>query len=381
MNTEFESYCEYVNKNHSYIERLLKDIAVIPAPSGFEDKRAEFCLNFFKEIGCDNAYVDDAKNVVCVINGAENSDDLVCFMAHTDVVFPDTEPLPYEDDGENIYCPGIGDDTLPLVSLLMSVKYIKDNNIKLNQGIIFVANACEEGLGNLKGSKKIFADYGDRIKRMYTFDGQNDHVVTKSVGSHRYEVTVKTEGGHSYSKFGNRNAIAVLAEIISDIYRLKVPEKAGTKTTYNVGIVNGGTSVNTIAQEASMLCEYRSDDLECLNIMKDKFQNIFEAAKGKCLSLDIKLVGDRPCMKPVDKNIHTKMIETAKEIQGRFCGEVVRESSSSTDANIPLSLGIPALCIGTYSGGKAHTREEWIKKSSIDESVLIALELIMREGI
>ena len=263
---------------YEHMLQLLHDICVIPAPSGYEDERANFVLKYLKDLGIDNAHIDEAKNVVCTLG--EETDDIVLFMAHTDTVFPFDVPLNYLDDGEKVNCPGVIDDVACLVIMLAGIKHIVENNLIPKRTLMFVANACEEGLGNLKGTRQIFKDYGDRIKHMYTFDGGYSHIVNESVGSHRYEVTALTEGGHSFGAFGNRNAINVLAGIINEIYKIEVPKVENSKTTYNVGIINGGTSVNTIAQNASMLCEYRSDNVECLKIMEKKFAQIFEKSKG-----------------------------------------------------------------------------------------------------
>ena len=144
-----------------------------------------------------------------------------------------------------------------------------------------MANSCEEGLGNLKGSKQIMKDFEGRIKEFYTFDGKYPGLVDRCVGSHRYEVICETEGGHSYGAFGNNNAIAELAKLITKLYEVKVPVKENTKTTYNVGSIEGGTSVNTIAQQAKMLYEYRSDDAECVELMKNTFEKLVAEANAE----------------------------------------------------------------------------------------------------
>ena len=181
-------------------------------------------------------------------------------------------PLKFTEDEENYYCPGIGDDTLCLVALLMAVKFVLKQGITPKGGVLFVANSCEEGLGNLKGTRQLMKDYAGRVGRFYTVDGQYLHVVNRCVGSHRYLVECSTCGGHSFTHFGNPNAICYLARLIADLDTVTVPQKEGCKTTYNVGTVEGGTSVNTIAQNAKMLCEYRSDDRECLAYMKAAFE-------------------------------------------------------------------------------------------------------------
>ncbi len=365
-------------KYYDEMLRLLHDICVIPAPSGYEDERAEFILKYLKSLGIENAHIDEAKNVVCTIG--EPSDDIVLFMAHTDTVFPFDVPLNYVDDGENIYCPGVIDDVACLVIMLAGIKYMVENNITPKRTLMFVANACEEGLGNLKGTRKIFKDYGSRIKHMYTFDGGYSHIVNESVGSHRYKVTALTEGGHSFGAFGNRNAINVLAGIINEIYKIEVPPKSGSKTTYNVGIIEGGTSVNTIAQNATMLCEYRSDNVECLAIMEKKYNEIFEAAKENCFELKIELVGNRPCMDNMDMEKLNKLSDFVCSVQSKYGNCEVARNSGSTDANIPHSLGIPAICVGVYVGGKAHTTEEWLLKESLKPGFAIGLELMLADG-
>ena len=357
---------------------LIHDICVIPAPSGFEEKRAEFILKYLKNLGIDNAHIDEAKNVVCTLG--EVSDDISVFMAHTDIVFPDDVPLNYVDDGEKIHCPGVIDDVACLIIMLVCIKHIIKSEIKLNRTIMFVANSCEEGLGNLKGCRQIFKDYGERIKNMFTFDGCYNNVVDNSVGSHRYEVTAITEGGHSFNAFGNRNAINVLAGIISEIYKIEVPEQVDSKTTYNVGIINGGTSVNTIAQKATMLCEYRSDNAKCLAVMEKKYAEIFENAKKNCVDLTVELVGNRPCMDNMDMDELKALSDFVCSVQAKYgCCEVNR-GSDSTDANIPHSLGIPAICVGVCVGGRSHTTEEWLLKESLKPGFAIGMELILNEG-
>lgn len=358
---------------------LIKEMCVIPSPSGFEDKRADFVLNYFKSLGVDNAHIDEAKNVVCTIG--EESEKLILFMAHTDIVFPFETPLEIKEDEEALHCPGVGDDTACLAAMMVAVKHIVTKGIKLKRQLLIVANSCEEGLGNLKGCRRIFKDYEGRIERMYTFDGAYTHIVKKSVGSHRYEIIAKTEGGHSFEDFGNHNAIDVLAEIIHKLYEIKVPEFNGSKTTYNVGMISGGTSVNTIAQEAEMLVEYRSDNLDCLNVMKEKLYAILEEERKNCKELSVRLVGDRPCTSSdMDFEELQRAFEAVKRIQMQYSGLEVIEKSGSTDANIPHSLGIPAICVGNSLWNNIHTTEEYILKKGIVPGFAITLHLILEEG-
>lgn len=358
---------------------LHKELCLIPAPSHFEDERAAYVLKYLKDIGIENAYIDEAKNVIWTMG--KPSDKVVVIMAHTDTVFSMETPLNYVDDGEKIHCPGAGDDTGSLAGMLTCVKFMAEHNIVPERTIMFVANSCEEGLGNLKGTRQIFKDFRDRIEYLYSFDAKPTEITNKSVGSHRYEVTAITEGGHSFGAFGNRNAIKVMAGIINEIYKIEVPKIGDSRTTYNVGTISGGTSVNTIAQNATMLCEYRSDNVECLAIMEKKYKEIFEASKANCLELKVELVGNRPCMSnDLDMDKLREITERAKAIQSKHFGVEVKEKSGSTDCNIPQSLGVPALALSNYNGGGTHTREEWVEKESFKAGLKVALELIMTEG-
>ncbi len=296
------------------------------------------------------------------------------FVAHTDTVFPDTEPMPYLDDGEKIHCPGASDDTASVMVLLMMAKFFQEQKLVPEKGLLFVCNSCEEGLGNLKGTRQIFKDYEGRIKQFISLDSNLDVVADRCVGSHRYEVEVRTEGGHSYGKFGNSNAIAELSKMIAEIYKLQVPTKPGSKTTYNVGIVSGGTSVNTIAQNAKMLCEYRSDDKDCLAVMQEHFERIFKEAESEKVQVLVNKVGDRPCSNIEESKVEALKAQIVPVIEA-VIGKKVKYNSSSTDCNIPLSLGVSALCIGVNIHEGVHTREEWVDKASLIPGLEIAIKI------
>lgn len=359
-------------------KELLKQLCLIPAPSHYEEKRAEFIKNWLENICAEEVYIDDALNVVFPLNCKER-DDITVFMAHTDTVFPDmTEPMPYLEDDENIYSLGVGDDTFCLVAMLMAIKYIVKNNLKPKCGVLFVANSCEEGLGNLKGVRKIMDDYSGRVKELYTFDGQYTELVNRCVGSHRYKIVFETVGGHSYGDFGNSNAIHAMSEFVCNLYSCQIPEIEGTKTTYNVGVISGGTSVNTIAQQCELLYEYRSDSKECLDIMQAFFEKEIEKSINKLnAKITVELIGERPCGNNVDEEKLNAMTEKCVKICEKYSGVPCIINSGSTDCNIPQSLGIPAVCPGIYVGGGVHTREEWLEKSSIPVGLKIAFEIIL----
>ncbi len=362
----------YIEQNSELMYKTLKELCLIPAPSHLEHKRAAYCKIWLEARGATSVYIDEALNVIFPIN-CEGSNEITVFAAHTDTVFPDTEPMPYHDDGEKIFCPGVADDTASVVILLLTAKYFIENKILPKNGIMFVLNSCEEGLGNLKGTRKLFESFENRIKAFITLDSSLAKVVDCAVGSHRYEVNVATEGGHSFNKFGNRNAIAELSSIVNEIYKIEVPQKEGTKTTYNVGTIEGGTSVNTIAQSAKMLCEYRSDDKDCLAFMKQRFEEIFKKA-AETAKIDVQMVGDRPCgdIDPAKvAALEAKVVPIIEEVAQKAASF----TSGSTDCNIPLSLGVPAICIGTDIHDKTHTRQEWLDKASLKPGLLTALKI------
>ncbi len=354
---------------------IIRDLCHIPAPSYGERRRAEYCKNWFDGIGAEGIYIDEVNNVIFPYN-CEGSNEITVVAAHTDTVFPDTESYPeYKEDDKYIYCPGVGDDTASVAVLMMTAKHFIENNIKPEKGILFVCNSCEEGLGDLLGTKELMKAYSGRIKQFVTLDSRVGMLTCMSVGSRRYEVEVRTEGGHSYGKFGNKNAIHALSEIITQIYDIEIPQKEGVKTTLNVGSIEGGTSVNTIAQSAKMLCEYRSNDKDCLEIMRQKFMHIFDSAKNEKVDVTVKLVGDRPCKGEVDPVMEKKLIDAYANAVRDVMGRELVFSIGSTDANIPLSLGIPSVCIGAHENfGMSHKREEYILK----EAAEIGLELTIR---
>jgi acetylornithine deacetylase/succinyl-diaminopimelate desuccinylase-like protein len=258
----------------------------------------------------------------------------------------------------------------------MAAKYIVQHNIiPREMGIVLVVNSGEEGLGNLKGSRKILETYKGRVTEFITFDGTAGHIFNRAVGSRRYRVKVTTEGGHSYNKFGNTNAIAVLASIIDRLYEVKVPSLG--KTTYNVGIIQGGTSVNTIAQYAEMLYEYRSDSWEAMEIMESNFQQVLDYYRSQGHHISVIKVGDRPCSGQIDQAKEQILMDRAASAIKLHYGFDPDFRSGSTDCNIPLSQGVPAVCVGCVEGEGAHTREEYVDIPSLLPGLKVAFSLIL----
>ena len=360
----------YVENSQKELYDLLVELCQIPAPSHKEDRRVEWIKDKLYSWGAKEVIVDEAKNVILPIKGRESG--YTIFMAHTDVVFPDETPLPLVIKEETMHCPGIGDDTANVACLMMMAKYIIQNDIKPKNDLLIVANSCEEGLGNLKGVRQLMKDYEGQVREVISFDGTYGGVVNDAVGSHRYQIEARTIGGHSYHAFGNPNAVVQLSQLITTLYTMEVP-KIG-HTTYNVGGIEGGTSINTIPQYASMLYEYRSDRIESLSIMEDFFTTMIEAYKKMGMDLNVIELGKRPCKAIFeDETRLNELTDLALKVQADILDtEELSIHASSTDCNIPLSLGIPAICFGLIDGHGAHTREEFIYTHSLPIGLRLA---------
>jgi len=369
LNCDFQ---KFIDENIEDLKAVLKQLAVIPAPSHHEENRAEFVENWLTGIGAKGVYIDDAKNVVYPVNVTEDN-NLAVIMAHTDIVFDYDTPLNFVEKDGKYYCPGIGDDTQRLVTLLFAVKYFL--NKTPNMGILFVANSCEEGLGNIKGCRKIIDTFGNRVKEFITFDASHGVIINRAVGSHRYKIEVNAQGGHSLVNFGRPNAIAQMSDIINTLYKVEVPQREDSITTYNVGHIEGGTTVNTIPQHCEALYEYRSNDIACLASMKQVFENIIEDYKNKGCDVSVELLGERPCMAQINED---KMEALIAKIQKGYDAVNVNSirKAASTDANYPLSKGIPAVCAGLGVSKGAHTTEEYVEIASLADGLLCALTII-----
>jgi acetylornithine deacetylase/succinyl-diaminopimelate desuccinylase-like protein len=354
---------------------LLKQLAAIPAPSHHEHKRAEFIRNWLYQQGADVVILDSACNVLLPF-GCKNRDDITVYMAHTDVVFPDTTPLPVVERDGKLLAPGVGDDTANVVSLMMCAKFIFEHRLQPSEPVLLVFNSCEEGLGNLKGVRQLMADYTGRIREVVSFDLTWSTLVTRAVGSERWKVQVTTCGGHSYNSFGNPNAIACLSTLIGKLYQQPIPTAPDQKTTYNVGTILGGTSVNTIAQEAEMTYEYRSDDQSCLTQMRQQFLALVESVQNEQAVFHLTPIGNRPCGGSVAPQALSSLLDRCSSAVKTVTGLTPAPCSLSTDANLPLSLGIPATTVGLYQGALEHTREEYVLLDSLSPGLNIALLLI-----
>ncbi|HEX5502582.1 MAG TPA: M20/M25/M40 family metallo-hydrolase [Thermomicrobiales bacterium] len=359
------------------VAALARRIAEVPAPTFHEAERAAFVRDRLADLGL-APEVDAAGNAVARRAGRERAGALL-LAAHTDTVFPlGTDLTVYERDGR-LYGPGIGDNSLAVAALLTLPRLLDDAGLRTRADLILCANTGEEGLGDLRGIKQAIADRRDGLGAVVALEGHNlGRVTHQAVGSRRFRVTVEGPGGHSWGAFGNPSAIHVLGAIIAAIARLDVPREP--KTTFNVGLIEGGVSVNTIAPRASLVLDLRSLDRGALEALVGRVDAIVRGAATPEIRVHSEVIGDRPAgTLPVEAPI----VQTTLAALRRLGVEPVLDASS-TDANVPIALGIPAVCIGLTLGGHAHRTDEYIETAPIgrgmQQLVLLVAALAGAEG-
>lgn len=371
-----EKCLDFIEQHENELLNLIETLCGICAPSNNEWKRTEFVEQWLKEHGCESVKVDQAGNVLYYYQ-TDQHDEWMLALAHMDTVFPDLEPMPFVVEGNLMKCPGVGDDTTNLAVLMMTARFLAETKPEMKMGLLLAADTGEEGLGNLKGCRQIMKDHGKQIVEVIALDGSYDGAVNRAVGSLRYKVCVETEGGHSYGCFGHRNAIHQLSVLINNLYTYKVPE--AHKTTYNVGEISGGTSINTIAQKAEMLFEIRSDHKPDMDACNNYFMSAVETLKANGVNVHVELLGERPCMGEVDMEKQQALEAWTQALIKNYTGQEIEFESGSTDCNIPFSMGIPSICFGAYLGDGAHTREEYIEIDSLKLGFKIGMEALLKE--
>lgn len=336
----------------------------IPAYSHQEREKAQYCLKKFQEIGLCDVHMDEVYNVFGTIPGGGEGPRLM-LAAHTDTVFPMDTDLTVRKEGDRYYCPGINDDTRAVAELFTIARAMKETGLRGEGDIVFCANVCEEGLGDLKGVKHIFTN--ESYDGFVSIDNPvTGGIVYTATGSLRFRVTFTGPGGHSFADFGTPSPIHALGRAMAKIAEFQVPKMP--KTTFNIGVIEGGTSINVIAEKASMLLDIRSDDPEELRRLSEETYQIAEqAAKEEndrwgvkeAVCVKVELIGERPAgTQPSD----CKIVRAAQDAAQALGIPAELRDESSTDANIPISMGIPAITVGR--GGKeggVHTLHEWFE--------------------
>src|SRR5512133_881751 len=369
-----------------------QQLAKIPAPPFGEQLRSEWMLERFLELGLEQVRTDEATNVFGIRPATGNR--YVALSAHIDTVFPAGTPLNVRQQGSRLYGPGGSDNAAGVVAMLGIAAAISRSRVRHTAPILFVANVGEEGEGDLRGMRHIFADrhWLDSIAFNLVLDGAgNDTIVAEALGSRRFEVIVRGPGGHSWSDFGTPNPIVVLARAIESFRQTPLP--VSPKTTFNIGVIRGGTSVNSIPESASMRVDIRSTstaEIERLEralrlgldtAVADETKSISQSAKARALGLSAEIVtiGNRP---GGELPPEARILQVIRSVDA-YLGNVAQVQRASTDANIPLSLGREAIAIGGGgTGGGAHTLQEWFDCTGRDFGLKrILLTLLALTGV
>ncbi|WP_420992044.1 M20/M25/M40 family metallo-hydrolase [Cupriavidus sp. 30B13] len=362
----------------------LKAMTEIPAPPFKERARAEYFAGRLKALGLSDAHIDAEGNAIGIRKGSGNGPRLL-ISAHLDTVFPEGTDVTVKPRDGRLYAPGISDDTRGLAVLLSWLKVLEDNKVNTVGDLVFVGNVGEEELGNLRGMKAVFRDHPDIDGMVGLEPGESDRVLSLGTGSHRYEVTFRGPGGHSFGAFGLPSAIHAMGRAIAKVGDVRPP--ADPKTTFTVGTVGGGTSVNAIAGDARMAVDIRSNATPSLLETEKQIMAAIEAGVAEenqrwqpagasnRITWQARQIGDRPAgQTPPDAVIVQAAV---RAIGGHGKGKPSLRGGS-TDANVPMSLGIPAIIIG--SGGKTggfHARDEWYDPANAWEGAQIGLATVL----
>ena len=383
---QFTQASTFIDGDYDRFVNELIALNEIPAPPFKEQARATAYLDMLRQDGLSDVEMDTAGNVMGVRKGP-GSGPMVAIVAHLDTVFPEGTDVKVKRQGTRFAAPGIGDNTRGLALMLAVVRALNAGKFPTTSDLLFVGNVGEEGEGDLSGVKYLLRQgkYKDRIKNFIAIDGGDQGNITRGgVGSMRYRVIFSGPGGHSYGAFGLVNPAFAMGNAIARFAKLQVPSEP--KTTFNIGAVRGGTSVNSIPSDVSMDVDMRSESCAELKKVNDAFLALVKQAvdeengvrstrQGK-ISAEPKLIGDRPCG---ETPLTAPIVQTTTAVVKSF-GLTPNYSISSTDSNVPMNMGIPAVTIGR--GGvsdRAHAPDEWtdVERKGSVEAVKVAMTIIL----
>ena len=356
-------------------DRVL-DLAVhiqqIPAPTFDEGKRATFIRDRFLEENLSDVEIDTLGNVLARLPGEGDADPVVV-SAHIDTVFPCETDLTVRREPGKIYGPAIGDNSLGVASLFGLLWALRQRAISTPGDIWLVANVCEEGLGDLKGMRAVVERFGHQPLAYVILEGMAyGEVFHRGLGVQRYRISARTEGGHSWADYGNPSAIHELAALVKKLTGLELPKQP--RTTLNVGIISGGTSINTIAAQAHLELDLRSEDPETLQNLVAQVEALVADADCPSVKYETEVIGQRPAGEiPVNHPLVQLAVQTLKAQ-----GTSPHLNIGSTDANIPLSQELPAVCIGLTRGSGAHSTREMISTAELPKGIDQMLEVITK---
>lgn len=358
---------------HTLVERVL-DLAVsiqqIPAPTFEEIKRAQFVHEKFLQGGLTDVSIDTLGNVYGRLPGTGTAPALV-ISAHLDTVFPESTDLRVTYSAERIAGPGIGDNSLGVAGLFGLLWALYQRGVSLDHDVWLVANVGEEGLGDLNGMRAVVDRFGDSVQAYIVLEGMAlGQIYYRGLGVKRYCVRVQTQGGHSWVDYGRPSAVHELAKIITHLSDLPVVERP--RTTLNVGVIKGGTTVNTIASEAHLELDLRSEEAGILEDLSARVEDLVAASNRPGVMVSAEVIGRRPAG---EISLDHPLVQLAARCLQKQ-GISPRINIGSTDANIPLSLGLPAICIGLTAGSGAHTVDEFIYKPPLAQGLAQLISIV-----
>lgn len=353
------SFCE----RQSYLEDLIISIQQIPGPTFSERDRANHLEKCFTDLGLEDVTQDGLHNVFGRWPGkAVPSFHPVVLSAHSDTVFPAGTDLTVRREGPRLFGPGIGDNSTGVAGLLLLANSFKDFDLRAEEDIWFVCNVGEEGLGDLRGMRSVVEKFGSQATYIVVEGGSYGQIMHKAIGVTRFRVEIRTAGGHSWGSFGQPSAIHEIGHLVCALSSMEVPEHP--RTTFNIGVIEGGTSVNTIAALASMLIDLRSEDAVELKRLIERFQNIVAERQsladrsGENINYFVSQVGNRPAGQ-ISQN--EPLVHWAKEALEFVGCSSISFIAGSTDANIPLSKGMNSVCVGLTHSAHSHRLDEYIE--------------------
>lgn len=354
------------------IIELAIQIQQIPAPTFQEQKRAEFLYGLFVNERLQDVCIDEAGNALARFPGRGESRPLI-ISAHMDTVFPAETDLSIKRGSELIHGPGLGDNSTGVAALLGLIWSLREREIPLPGDIWFVANVCEEGLGDLRGMKAVVDRFGADVHAYLVLEGLAlGHVYHRAVGVKRYRVKAHTGGGHSWSDYGQPSAIHELAKLVVELTSRSLP--GHPRTTINIGRISGGTSVNVIASEASFDLDLRSEGQEALAELVAATEKLIRNANKPGVSVEAEVIGQRPAGEISTNHPLVLLGKDCLREQGLDAGLI----SGSTDANVPLSKGYPAIVLGVTTGGSAHTTHEYINTVPVAQGMEQLIKFVSR---
>lgn len=354
----------------SLVPRLLDlacQIQQIPAPTFDEGQRAAFVAEQFTANGLCDVEIDDLGNVFGRRPGRDPQARSVLVSAHTDTVFPAGQALTLQRAPDRVAGPGIGDNSLGVAGLLGVLWGLGTE--MLPGDLHLAANVCEEGLGDLRGMRRVIDRLGHQVRATVVLEGMAlGHIYHAAIGVRRYRITARAEGGHSWLHFGRASAIHTLVRLATQITQLALP--AQPKTTFNIGNIGGGTTINTIAREAWLDLDLRSEEPAVLAGLAARVEALAATFNSPEVKIETRIVGDRPAGHlPREHALVQLAARTLEDL-----GLAYSYENGSTDANVPLSQGLPCVCLGLTRGGNSHRPDEYIETRDLDRG----LESIVR---